>query len=502
MDNEILKVVPELLRSYSELGGLNKCDSKNLPSRSAVTQICEELLTILFPGFFYNDAVPASELEMRTMERVAAMSRELQKQIAKSFQCTTRSEADNCFQRVSEAVGTFFQQLPEVRRILKTDVEAAYDGDPAATSMEEIILAYPFIETIAIQRLAHVLYGEGVPIMPRMMTEWAHSKTGIDIHPGATIGSYFFIDHGTGVVIGETCVIGSHVKLYDGVTLGARSFPKDENGRIRKGNKRHPNVEDHVTVYANAIILGGRTTIGANSTIGANAFLTESVPPNSLVALTEPDHRISEKSQNAAEQATPNQSNRVYLPPSASEYPRSGLDGTLTAICKQLAEELNQSFLARSVRVIWNKRLSSTAGNASYQGALITLNPLLQDISVEEINRTLRHELAHLIAYARAGRRRIDPHGPEWRKACADLGIPEEARCHSLPLPRRRQRPKYAYQCPNCLEVLLRIRALKKYSACHECCRVYHRGRYSSRFAYEPIPLQLGLQLASGADDV
>ena len=502
MDNEFSKVVPELLRSYSELGGLNKCDSTNLPSRRAVALICEELLTILFPGFFDNDAVPTSELEMLTVERVAAMSRELQKQIAKSFQCKSGQATDDCFQRVNSVVNAFFKQLPEVRRILKTDVEAALEGDPAATSTEEIILAYPCIETIAIQRLAHVLYLEGVPIMPRMMTEWAHSKTGIDIHPGATIGPHFFIDHGTGVVIGETCVIGSHVKLYDGVTLGARSFPKDQNGRIRKGHKRHPNVEDRVTIYANAIILGGETTIGANSTIGANAFIMESVQPNSLVALSDPGHRISEKPQNAAEPVAPNRPSKVQLPPSATDYPHSGFDQALTAICKQLAEDLALPSLAKRVRVTWNRRLTSTAGNASYHCALITLNPLLQDISVQEIDRTLRHELAHLISYARAGRRRIDPHGPEWRLACADLGIPEEARCHNLPLPRRRQRPKQAYQCPNCLEVLLRIRPLKKYSACHECCRVYHRGRYSSRFAYEPIPLQLGVQLASGSDDV
>jgi serine O-acetyltransferase len=167
--------------------------------------------------------------------------------------------------------------------LLKTDVEAAYAGDPAARSLEEIVLAYPGLEAVAIQRVAHLLYKEEVPLLPRMMTEWAHSRTGIDIHPGASIGSHFFIDHGTGVVIGETCVIGNRVKLYHGVTLGARSFQKDEEGEIIKGVKRHPRVEDDVVIYPNGIILGGDTVIGSRSTIGANVFLMKSVPPDTLL---------------------------------------------------------------------------------------------------------------------------------------------------------------------------------------------------------------------------
>ncbi|MEM0968549.1 MAG: serine O-acetyltransferase EpsC, partial [Verrucomicrobiota bacterium] len=184
----------------------------------------------------------------------------------------------------------------KVRQLLRTDVEAAYEGDPAATSYEEIILSYPAIEAIAIQRLAHLLYEKQVPLIPRMMTEWAHNRTGIDIHPGASIGSHFFIDHGTGVVVGETCQIGAHVKLYHGVTLGARSFPKDADGKIVKGNKRHPNVEDHVTIYPNATILGGKTTIGQGSTIGANVFLRTSVPPATLVTTEGAAQRYLDKS--------------------------------------------------------------------------------------------------------------------------------------------------------------------------------------------------------------
>ena len=169
-----------------------------------------------------------------------------------------------------------------VRALLRTDVEAAYTGDPAAPNFEEIILAYPCVPAIAIQRVAHVLYQRGIPLLPRMLTEHAHRLTGIDIHPGATIGSHFFIDHGTGVVIGETATLGSHVKLYQGVTLGAKSFKVDESGKVVKGIKRHPDIADHVTIYAGATILGGETVIGENTIIGAGVWLMESIPPHSI----------------------------------------------------------------------------------------------------------------------------------------------------------------------------------------------------------------------------
>jgi len=174
----------------------------------------------------------------------------------------------------------FLATLPRIRELLQTDASAAFQGDPAALSQEEIIVAYPFIEAIAVQRSAQILYKLGVPIIPRMMTEWAHSRTGIDIHPGAQIGSHFFIDHGTGVVVGETSVLGSHVKLYQGVSLIAKSLA---GGQALRGQKRHPSIEDNVTIYANATIMGGDTVIGAGSTVGANVFLTHSVPARSLV---------------------------------------------------------------------------------------------------------------------------------------------------------------------------------------------------------------------------
>lgn len=219
----------------------------------------------------------------------------------------------------------------------------------------------------------------------------------------------------------------------------------------------------------------------------------ESVPPNSLVALGELKHKFSVKKPGP-------RSNNAAEPPRVVRVHPRGVDPELTALCRRLARDLGLPRLAKRVMVTWNRRLTSTAGNANHVSGQINLNPRLREISEQEVDRTLRHELAHLVAYVRAGRRRIEPHGSEWRQACSELGIPHESRCHDLPLPRRRQRPKHAYQCPNCLEVLLRIRPLKRYSACYSCCSIYYRGRYSSRFAYENIPLQLGIQLAQEVD--
>jgi serine O-acetyltransferase len=188
----------------------------------------------------------------------------------------------------------FLRSIPNVREVLGSDVKAAFEGDPAASGTQEIIVAYPFIETLATQRLANIFYLQGVPIIPRMMTEWAHSRSGIDIHPGAQIGSHFFIDHGTGVVIGETAVIGSHVKLYQGVSLIARSL---SGGQALRGKKRHPTLEDGVTIYAGATIMGGDTVVGAGSTVAASVFLTHSVPPRSLVFYEERQLQMLNKDQ-------------------------------------------------------------------------------------------------------------------------------------------------------------------------------------------------------------
>lgn len=287
-------IVKVLLDSYQEIGGINHLDCGDLPSKNGIAALCEDLLCLLFPGFFDVEAIASSEISMRTSELVATIRERLVVELRSVLRVKNNGNGDH----TAKADGIcckFLTSLPDVRKLLQTDVQAAYEGDPAAKSYDEIILAYPGLEAIAIQRLAHILYREDVPLIPRMMTEWAHSKTGIDIHPGARIGSHFFIDHGTGVVIGETCIIGSRVKLYHGVTLGARSFTKDESGNIVKGIKRHPNVEDDVTIYPNSTILGGDTVLGARSTIGANVFLMQSVAPDTLVLRGEQPNRALDK---------------------------------------------------------------------------------------------------------------------------------------------------------------------------------------------------------------
>jgi serine O-acetyltransferase len=276
--------VPNLLASYQKFGGLNHADNHNLPSKRAVGEICEGLLQLLFPGFHDDDVVTEGALAELTAQRFNRVMLRLEDQVRKAVRVGNPSKPTG---RTPPILQKFCRALHIVREVLQTDIECAYNNDPSARSHEEIILSYPFIETIAIQRLAHRLYRAGAPMIPRMMTEWAHSRTGIDIHPGASIGSHFFIDHGTGVVIGETCTIGNFVKIYHGVTLGARNFDKDEDGRVIKGLKRHPDVRDNVTIYPNCTILGGDTVIGANCTIGANVTLMRSVPADSLVILQE-----------------------------------------------------------------------------------------------------------------------------------------------------------------------------------------------------------------------
>jgi serine O-acetyltransferase len=292
MERNLQQVTRDLLASYETVGGLNNTDGPNLPSTRAIGAICEDLLQLLFPGFHDQEAIDGNCLAHLTGTRIASLAERLEDQICRSLRTT---QPDCPLSLARKILDEFLELLPAIRELLSTDIEAAYEGDPAALSSEEIVLSYPFVETIAIQRSAHRLYKAGVPLLPRMMTEWAHARTGIDIHPGAQIGGHFFIDHGTGVVIGETCQIGSHVKLYHGVTLGARSFQKDTEGRLVKGGKRHPNVEDGVTIYPNSTVLGGETVIGARSTIGANVFLMHSVPAQSLVYYEETQLKVLAK---------------------------------------------------------------------------------------------------------------------------------------------------------------------------------------------------------------
>jgi len=264
-------------------GPSDGCANKHpLPSRDAIVSVVEDLRMVLFPGYFGPSELTAENMAFHVGSTLDRVRRNLQEQIRRGF-CFVCKDADSeCEACTESAMQRFLARLPDVRRRLATDVRAAYEGDPAATSPDEAIFCYPGVLAVINHRLAHELYAFGVPLIPRMITEHAHSITGIDIHPGATIGESFFIDHGTGVVIGETCEIGNRVRLYQGVTLGAKSFPLDESGNPIKGIKRHPIVEDDVIIYSEATILG-RVTIGRGSVIGGNVWLTRDVPPGSLI---------------------------------------------------------------------------------------------------------------------------------------------------------------------------------------------------------------------------
>jgi serine O-acetyltransferase len=257
-------------------------DRHPLPSRDAVIDVVETLRAVLFPGYFGTAELTPDNMAFHVGSTLDWVRRSLQEQIARGFCFACGGEFAECRSRARSVTRQFLSQLPSVRSLLATDVQAAYEGDPAATSPDEAIFCYPGILAIINYRLAHELYELDVPLIPRIITEHAHSITGIDIHPGAVIGESFFIDHGTGVVIGETCIIGDRVRLYQGVTLGAKSFPLDENGNPIKGIPRHPIVEDDVIIYSEASILG-RVTIGRNSVIGGNVWLTCDVPPDSAI---------------------------------------------------------------------------------------------------------------------------------------------------------------------------------------------------------------------------
>lgn len=289
----ITQLTEQLIASYARVGGINRLDVSNLPSKSAITLVTEELLRLLFPGFFTEKPIHSYEIKMETANLMDLVQGRLEDEIYKAL-LYAKMDAGKARSEAHERTLTFLGRLPHLRELLQTDAEAAFNGDPAALSKEEVIVAYPFMEAIAVQRLAHELYKQQVPLIPRIMTEWAHGRTGIDMHPGAEIGSYFFIDHGTGTVIGETCSIGNRVKMYHNVSLVARSLAA---GQALKGVKRHPTVEDNVTIYAGATIIGGETVIGAGSTIGANVFLMQSVPPNSLVIYEEVNVKIMSKKE-------------------------------------------------------------------------------------------------------------------------------------------------------------------------------------------------------------
>jgi len=268
--NNIDKLVEEMLESYEQHTIISNVNAENQLNKAVILDLMGKLQQLAYPGYFEMKHVRKDTLKYHVGDLMEHVSFHLKKQMEKVM------EGD-----VALVVQRFWEQFPRIRAVLATDIQAGYDGDPAAYSTDEVVLSYPGVYAISINRIAHALFELGVPLIPRMMTEQAHSQTGIDIHPGATIGEYFFIDHGTGVVIGGTTVIGKHVKVYQGVTLGAIST---RGGQKLRGVKRHPTIEDNVTVYSGASILGGETVVGKGAVIGSNAFVTTSVPAGTRVS--------------------------------------------------------------------------------------------------------------------------------------------------------------------------------------------------------------------------
>lgn len=276
-------LIDGILDSYDRYGGINRAEAENFPNRANVVSVLKEVQGLIFPGFKFAEEINPKNIRfitgMHVNSVIATLTKEIQKAlvyaVASDKGDATNIENSHCFKLAEITAYALIEELPEIRRKTMLDVEALFQGDPAARSTEEVIVSYPGLEAILVHRVAHFLFANGVPVIPRIMSEYVHEKTGIDIHPGAKIGERFFIDHGTGIVIGETSVIGANVKLYQGVTLGALSVEKDLMNK-----KRHPTIEDNVTIYAGATILGGDTVIGHGSVIGGNTWITESIPPN------------------------------------------------------------------------------------------------------------------------------------------------------------------------------------------------------------------------------
>ncbi|MSQ97288.1 MAG: serine acetyltransferase [Gemmataceae bacterium] len=288
------EITEAIVATYIECKHINHLGHRPLPSREAVIEIVCDLVEILFPGFARRQNLHMGNVEYHVGDLVDGLHDKLTQQIARAMRHDYDPEAGaiDIEALAQQKTIELLRKLPDLRFVLEQDAEAAFVGDPAAKSHHEIVFCYPGLEAITVYRIAHELLLLGVPLIPRMMTEHAHSKTGIDIHPGARIGPGFFIDHGTGVVIGETCDIGKNVKLYQGVTLGALSFPRDAAGNIIRGMKRHPTLEDDVVVYANATILGGDTIVGHHAVVGSSVWLTHGVEPYTVVVLEKPSLRI------------------------------------------------------------------------------------------------------------------------------------------------------------------------------------------------------------------
>jgi serine O-acetyltransferase len=285
-----------IVETYEECGGIHHLNHSPLPSYREIVEILADLREILYPGYGRRHNLYMGNVAYHVGDLIDSLHDRLTVQIARALRhdCKAARDLETDFEADAQlAAVRLLESIPDLRTILAEDAQAAYAGDPAARGLDEILFCYPGVAAVTVYRIAHELYKLGVPLVPRMMTEYAHAKTGIDIHPGATIGRRFFIDHGTGVVIGQTTEIGEGVKVYQGVTLGALSFPRDETtGELVRGTKRHPTIEDEVVIYANATILGGRTVIGHHSVVGSSAWITRSVAPHTVVTIEDPRLRI------------------------------------------------------------------------------------------------------------------------------------------------------------------------------------------------------------------
>jgi serine O-acetyltransferase len=292
-------LVDNMIGNYETFGGMDHLEGKDLPSKQVVIGVLEDMLTVFYPGYLGKAEITKANVKYVAGNLLTSIHDRLTEEVEKSLKhiCKKIKEcpADVCHTRALQVVKELLEKLPEIRERLSGDIQAAFEGDPAAASAEEVILSYPCVTAITTYRVAHELYLRGVPLIPRIMSEHVHSQTGIDIHPGARIGKNFFIDHGTGVVIGETTEIGDNVKIYQGVTLGALSFPRDEKGHIIKGRKRHPTIGNNVVIYSGASLLGANAIVGDNVIIGGNAWITTPVASGSRVSISPPEQNIKKE---------------------------------------------------------------------------------------------------------------------------------------------------------------------------------------------------------------
>lgn len=294
-------LVDEIIRNYEIFGSMDHLEGKDLPSKKVVIEVLEDLLTVFFPGYLGKTGITKSNIKYFLGNTLTSVYARLTEEVEKSLKYVCRKikecPTDICQQRAEVVVKELLERIPHLRSLVSGDIEAAYDGDPAAFSCEEVILSYPCVLAITTYRIAHELYVRGIPLVPRIMSEHVHSLTGIDIHPGARIGKNFFIDHGTGVVIGETAEIGDNVKIYQGVTLGALSFPKDEKGRLIRGRKRHPTVGNNVIIYSGATLLGDDAIVGNDVVIGGNVWITSRVASGTRITIASPELKYKKKKQ-------------------------------------------------------------------------------------------------------------------------------------------------------------------------------------------------------------